>query len=71
MELGRLFFSASLEKPMKSVSFVNGGDGLFSEKIFSLLIFRLSLQIGHHHGLLGVGLIPDQTQFGEILSSFN
>ena len=61
-------------KDFPGVALVVGGSGgigseicrLFAEKGCDSCIFGLSLQIGHHHGLLGDGLIVSRLDQFEI-----
>ena len=63
---GKFFCLVSVEEAMESTSFVNDADRLFLEKVSASLIFGLSLQIGHHQGLLGVGLMVSRSDQFEI-----
>ena len=66
MGFGEFVVLDSLLEAIESIVFVNEGDALFSEKVSASLIFGLSLQIGHHHGLLGEGLIVSRSDQFEI-----
>ena len=57
---------SSLEA-IESAVFVNEVDALFNEKVSASLIFGLSLQIGHHHGLLGDGLMVSRSDQFEMV----
>ena len=69
MGLGEFFSDVSLLEAMESASFVNDVDGLFVENVSESLICLLSLQTGHHQGLLGEGLIVSRSDQFEIKGS--